>query len=107
MEAKPDLKYPPWVSILKNANFKFRYEFSLPYLSPWLAIELKWADLKNCVGAAEQYSNTRSLAELCNQLYDRLNSNHTKACDLLRSCENNMNKWINEIDIKNSGPFNL
>lgn len=101
MSVKPDLKDPPWVSILKKAQFKFRYEYSMPYLSPWLCIELKWADLKNYVGAAEQYSNSRSLAELCNQLYDRLNSNHTKACDLLRSCETNMNKWIAEIDNNN------
>jgi hypothetical protein len=103
--AKPDINDPPWVSILKKAAFQFRYEFSMPYLSSWLAIELKWADIKNYVGHEDQYSNNRSLAELCDQIYDRINSNHTKADSLLRSCEKNMNKWINTIDIHHNGPF--
>jgi len=100
---KPSLAKPPWVALFGNTEgfsceFEFEYSFSKPYVSPFLCIEYKWSDIKNYVGADEQSSQSRSLATLHNQIQDRLNSGVTSAESLFKTCEKNMNNWIEEKD---------
>ena len=98
----PQLVEPPYKALMESKkgvwgpadSLGWVMEFSAPYVSPQVCIELRWAYGKNFVAANEQQTAGRTLAEIVEQLRRRFYDDFTVYERWFKHAEKEMNKWI-------------
>ena len=80
-------------------------EFSAPYISPQVCVELRWAYGKNYVGSNQQQFTGRSLADIVQQLRRRFYDDFRIHERWFQHAEGEMNKWIDRDYATSDGPL--